>query len=103
MFVCLCSYLYRRKRTSLMLSKHTQLLEVLEIPQVSRVVRERGEGRGGREGRGGEWGGERRGVREGGCRGRESGVGRGGRVALGCVCLGLFSLGDGHVCAQRLP
>ena len=81
LFVCIHAYLYRRKRTSLMLSKHTQLLEVLEIPQVSRVVRERGEGRGGR---GGERSGERRGV---GWGDEGSGVGRGGRVALGCVCV----------------
>lgn len=49
--VCLC-LMYRRKRTSLMLSKHTQLLELLEIPQVSRQIGgkgRRGEGRGRRD------------------------------------------------------
>ena len=35
MCLFVCVYMYRRKRTSLMLSKHTQLLELLEIPQVS--------------------------------------------------------------------
>ena len=59
--------------------------------------------------RGGEWGGERRGV---GWREEGSGVGRGGEwggerregsTGL-CLCLlCLFSLGDGYVCAQRLP